>query len=160
MSDNTLKIYTDGACSRNGTLLSMGGIGIFCEEFFVSEKFPYNNPTNQRAELLAILTAIEMLIEENLLEKYENICIFSDSMYSINCCTKWIHKWINNDWKVKNKQIKNREFIEPIYKYLQKYQNIELKHIKAHTNKTDEDSIGNRKADNLAVSGIKNINNN
>ena len=146
-----LKIYTDGACTNNGKKTAKAGVGIYCSLFEVSEKFPFENHTNNRAELYAILYALNIVSENKLINKYEEIIIYTDSEYSINSCTKWIHKWIKNDWK---KPVKNREYIEPIYYILNESPKIKLVHVKAHTGYQDEDSIGNDKADKLAVAGV------
>ena len=146
-----LFVYTDGACQNNGRKNARAGIGIYCEHFEISEKFPYAKHTNQRAELFAILVALEMIIENKLLSKYTGVHLFTDSQYSIKCCTEWIHKWIATEWK---KPVKNREFIEPIFSILQEHSKIKLFHIKAHTGLTDQHSQGNEKADNLATQGL------
>ena len=146
----TLFIYTDGACHFNGQKKARAGIGVHCQHFDISEKFPYENPTNQRAELFAILTALELIVENKLHQKYEEINLYTDSLYSINCCTKWIHSWIKSNWK---KPIKNREFIEPVFKLLQDNPKIKLFHVKAHTGRSDIHSVGNQKADELAGKG-------
>ena len=147
-----LFIYTDGACRNNGRKNARAGIGIYCEHFERSEQFPYINQTNQRAELFAILTALEMIIENKLIGKYNEIHLFTDSQYSIKCCTEWIHKWVATKWK---KPVKNREFIEPIFTILLEHSKINLFHIKAHTGLKDEHSQGNEKADKLATMGLK-----
>ena len=108
--------------------------------------------TNQRAELYAILKSLK-LINNNI---YNNIIIYTDSQYSINCITKWIKNWIKNGWKDKNnKPIKNKDLIEPIYNICKIKQNIQFKHILAHTNLQDCHSLGNNKADILARHAIK-----
>ena len=147
-----LYVYTDGACQNNGRRNPKAGIGAYCRHFEISDPFVYENPTNQRAELFAILTALEVLRENKLNKKYEEIHIYTDSLYSINCCTKWIHKWIKTKWE---KPIKNREFIEPIFDILSTNPQISMFHIKAHTGYQDKHSVGNDMADKLAVKGIE-----
>ena len=147
-----LKIYTDGACSNNGKKTAKAGVGIHCKLFEVSEKFPFNNHTNNRAELYAILYALNIIQKNKFTKKYEEILIYTDSEYSIKSCTKWIHSWVKNNWK---KPVKNREFIEPIYSILKENPRIKLIHIKAHTGYQDEDSVGNDIADQLAVKSLK-----
>ena len=147
-----LKIYTDGACSNNGKKTAKAGVGIYCSIFEVSEKFPFENHTNNRAELYAILYALNIIIKNNYIKNYEEVIIYTDSEYSLKSCTKWIHKWIKTNWK---KPVKNREFIEPIYSILKENSRIKLVHIKAHTGFQDEDSIGNDKADELAVGSLE-----
>lgn len=146
-----INIYTDGACSNNGRINAKAGIGIYIsDDFKISERL-IGIQTNQRAELYAILKAL--LIIDIL--KYKNINIYTDSMYSINCITKWIKFWKKNKWlDKKNKPIKNRDLIENIDKIIIKYSHINFNHIQAHTNKTDIHSLNNAKVDKLAKESL------
>lgn len=89
-SKSYLHIYTDGACSKNGTKYAKAGIGVYFEgsEYKdVSERIS-GIQTNNRAELSAILKALQIV-------KYdENIIIYTDSEYAINGITgvNRIHK--------------------------------------------------------------------
>ena len=88
------------------------------------------------------------------LSKYR-VFLKTDSMYSINCVTKWVNGWMNNGWKTKSgSPVSNKDLIEPIYKYYSRY-NIILEHVDAHTGDDDYDSIGNEKADKLATNATK-----
>ena len=86
------------------------------------------------------------------MDNYSIVYIYTDSLYSINCITKWVYGWINNGWldKIK-KPVKNKDIIQPIHNIYKKYSNIHFIHIEAHTNKTDIHSLGNAKADELAT---------
>ena len=144
-----INIYTYGSCINNGKKNAKAGIGIYIsDDLQISEKLE-GKPTNQRAELYAILKSL--LIIDIL--KYSNINIYTDSMYSINCITKWVRDWKKNDWKdSKKKNVKNRDLIENIDKIYSKYNHINFIHVEAHTNKIDIHSINNDKADKLARS--------
>lgn len=150
-------VYTDGSCSNNGKINSFGGIGIYFpnrELKNVSKIFRDKICTNQKTELCAILTAIRYIISNLNMEKV-SIIIKTDSEYSINCVTKWVVGWIKNGWRTKNNTpVANKEYIQEIHKYLQKY-NIILEHVMAHTQGTDEDSIGNAYADRLATDATR-----
>ena len=144
----TITIYTDGACKNNGKKNAIAGIGVYSENVYnISEKIE-GRQTNQRAELYAILKALEL----TKIDDYSTVYIYTDSLYSINCITKWIYGWINNGWLDKKKKpVKNKNIIQPIYNIYKKYSNIRFIHIEAHTNKTDIHSLGNAKADELAT---------
>jgi len=149
----TIIVFTDGACSNNGYLNAKAGIGIH----FPNGELPdlnrvvKKNPTNQRAELYAILVAL-YYIDKKLGLADKKIIIKSDSQYSINCVTKWVNGWKKNGWLKKDgAKVKNKEIISRIDHYLQNY-DVEFEHVKAHTSGTDPDSVGNRMADKLAVS--------
>ena len=144
----TITIYTDGACKNNGKKNAIAGIGVYCENVYnISEKIE-GRQTNQRAELYAILKALEL----TKIDDYSTVYIYTDSLYSINCITKWVYGWINNGWLDKKKKpVKNKDIIQPIHHIYKKYSNIRFIHIEAHTNKTDIHSLGNAKADELAT---------
>jgi ribonuclease HI len=151
---NKLIIFTDGACINNGKQNAKAGYGIHFpnnELNDISEHFINSPITNQRAELYAILIALEKI--KNI-SNNNNIELYTDSQYSIDCLTKWVKTWTRNGWKSKfNKPVKNQDIIKSIVNILNNY-NISFHHVKAHTNKTDFISICNAKADKLATSGI------
>lgn len=150
INDSDLVIYTDGACSNNGKANAKAGIGI---HFSKRNNTPYNDtsqaftdkPTNQRAELKAILVALQIV--QNYSHK---IIIYTDSEYSINCVTKWFPNWVKQN-KVDDK--KNIDLIKPIYRYLRAL-SIEFRHINSHTGLQDEHSLGNEEADRLANAAL------
>mgnify|MGYP001454451957 CR=1 FL=1 len=150
-------VYTDGSCSKNGKYGAIGGIGIhFPNEELedISKVFRLGCCTNQRTELYAILTALRYVHQNFDLKKYQ-IHIKTDSRYSIDSITKWVKGWIKNGWKTKNNTpVANRELIETIYKYYQKY-DVKLSHVSAHTGYNDPDSLGNAEADRLATKATK-----
>lgn len=161
-SKKTVVVYTDGSCSGNGRDDSVGGIGIhFPNEELddISKVFDLGNVTNQRTELYAILIALRY-INKNIGLENCRVLIKSDSKYSIDCVTKWVKNWVKNGWKTKEgKPVMNREFIEPIYKYVSTY-DIIFEHVSAHTNGDDEDSLANAIADDLATKATKRANSN
>jgi len=156
LEKDDLIIFTDGACSGNGKAYAKGGYGVYFpynEYPDVSEPFLIKPITNQRAELYAILTALKMI--EHDTDKYENIKIYSDSQYSINCLTNWINNWKKNNWMTSNgKPVMNREFIIPASEIIDKSGNIIFEHIRSHTKKDDFFSIGNAMVDQLATAGV------
>ena len=148
-----LYIYTDGACVNNGKKNAKAKIGVYSENIFNISERVVGHQTNQRAELYAILKALQLTD----INEYDSIHLYTDSMYSINCLTKWIYKWINNSWlDFKKKPVKNKDIILQIYNILYNRTNIHLHHlyVYSHTNKTDIHSLGNSKADDLARKSI------
>ena len=152
---NTIIIYTDGACSNNGSKLAKAGIGIHFSKRNkikfddVSESFVAtdgNKVTNQRAELYAILKALRITKEIT-----NHIIIYTDSEYSINCVMRWFASWVSKN-KVDEK--KNIDLIRPIHQYY-RATNFEFRHIKSHTGLQDEHSLGNEMADKLATHQLK-----
>ncbi len=150
-----IKVFTDGSSLDNASKVSYGGIGIYFpnkELDDISEHFLIRPVTNQRAELYAIYTALDKITNG---VKFDTITIYTDSDYSIKSLTVWINNWKKNGWKGSSgKPVKNRDIIEPIHEIMQKYPNqIKFIHVRSHTGKKDFDSVGNDKADKLAVAG-------
>lgn len=151
-----INVFTDGSrILKNNTFY--GGYGIyFGENDHRNISTPYNDGeiTNNRAELFAILEALNIL--KNEIEKGEKINIFTDSEYSFKSVTIWYKKWEQNGWKDNNGNIrKNLDYIKPISNILNNHTNISIKHIYSHTGKKDYYSLGNEEADKLAVTGAK-----
>jgi len=145
--DKTIYVYTDGSCINNGKPYAKAGIGVFFgvnDPRNVSERIE-GKQSNNTAELKAIIRAIHLL--DTNISLGHKIIIYSDSDYSIKCATTYGRKMHNLNWK---KPIPNRDLVKRLYKLYNKYSNVELKHIRAHTGKQDKHSIGNDWADRLA----------
>ena len=140
-------VYTDGACSNNGSSIARAGFGVYFGENDsrnVSKKVE-GKQTNNVAELSAIIEVSDILKKELRLGYL--IEIWTDSEYSIKCCTNYGKKQDDNGWE---KNIKNKKLVKKAYTTFKKYSNVEFKYIKAHTDKKDIHSIGNDQADKLA----------
>ena len=74
--------------------------------------------------------------------------IYSDSMYAIRCCTSYGLKNYKNGW---NKDIPNKKLVRKAFEKCYQKSNIRFTYVPAHTNETDEHSIGNDKADKLRI---------
>ena len=74
IDENTTTIYTDGACSHNGSKKARMGIGVYFNKRNkinmddISKSLFLDNPTNNRAELSAIKEAL-MVCKENNIKK-------------------------------------------------------------------------------------------
>ena len=152
ISTDDIIIYTDGACRNNGYKNAKAGIGI---HFSIKNKIHFDdvserftdNPTNQRAELNAILEALRLTKDLcSTKDVSHRIIIYTDSEYSINCITKWFYNW-NKQGKLDKK--KNIDLIQPAHLYY-RHRRIEFRHINSHTGLQDEHSLGNEEADRLA----------
>lgn len=166
-----IDIFTDGACCKQGTSKANGGIGIHVpisginiscslnEYYKNNSKFECKH-TNQRAELLAIYESLVYIINDKTNTQFR---IITDSMYSINCLTKWCNKWKLNGWITsKNESVLNVDIIKPSISLIDDIRNIgktiEFIHVKGHQTIRDSmdnyqkyKAIGNIKADKLAT---------
>jgi len=152
VNKKNINVFTDGSCTANGKNNAKAGIGIhFPDKDLddISEPFILKPITNQRAELYAIKTAIDKVINNF---EFDKLTIYSDSLYSIKCLSVWMNKWEKNNWKTANrKPVKNIDIIMPLNNILKKYkEKIVFKHVKAHTKKEDYESLCNAIADKLA----------
>lgn len=100
-------IYTDGACSHNGTW--QGGWGVVVvkgdeviHQFGGSEK----ETTNNRMEMMAFIGALKYLDEHGLKGK-----IYTDSAYVMNAFKQdWVTNWKRNGWRNSKKEpVKNQD---------------------------------------------------
>ncbi|KJV75867.1 ribonuclease H [Orientia tsutsugamushi] len=136
-----VKIYTDGACSGNP---GPGGWGVYLS-YKNHERKVYGsniNTTNNRMELTATIEALWLLKHRCKVELY------TDSQYVQMGITKWIKKWIKNNWKTSNKQLVcNVDLWQSLYTLIQKHQ-VSWHWVRGHSG-----NIGNEIADKLATNG-------
>ncbi|KAF6821317.1 RNAse h domain protein [Colletotrichum sojae] len=159
-------IYTDGSCLGNGNSAggepAAAGVGVYFgdhDKRNISEPLEGGVQTNQRAELTALLRALECIP----ITKPSHI--WTDSSYSMNCVTKWYKVWEQNGWKaqltnedrkmnIKDKEVKNRDLVEAIRRKISERDTIgtltDIQWVKGHGK-----SYGNIAADRLAVAGAK-----
>lgn len=140
-----IEIYCDGACKSNGTKEAVAGIGIYWgpeNKRNVSRRFDLDNPTNQRAELLAAAVAVESIDDS------EEYVIVTDSKYTINCASVWHFKWAKMNWmSSKNKPVLNKDLITRLLAAC-KGKKVSWKHVRGH-----KGVAGNEHADTLANAG-------
>jgi ribonuclease HI len=144
-------LYTDGACSKNGSTDAKAGIGIYFgpdDPRNISKRID-GKQTNNTAELTAIIEAYP-IIEQDILSG-KSICIVSDSEYAIRCVTSYGEKCAKKGW---NLDMPNKELVKEIYELYKNVKNISFIHIRAHTGNTDIHSLGNAGADELANRAI------
>jgi len=143
-------IYSDGACKGNPGP-SGSGLAIYRGEDDPIIKYgDYDsNGTNNTAELLAMLAALNEAVKE--LKEVGSVSIKSDSQYSINCVTKWAKGWESKNWTKKGGEIKNLELIKKCYfLYEEITENCDISYVKAHSG-----IEGNELADRAAGCAIK-----
>lgn len=144
-----IEVYTDGAASANGKgARAKAGWGVYFPEFdHISEscRLDGSEQTNNRAELMAIIRAIQLNPDPKA-----QLHIFTDSQYSINCLTDWQFKWRRNKWKRgANEDVKNKDLIRLCEFEIRKCAHRPIiSYVKGHSS-----NKGNREADRLAVLG-------
>ncbi len=122
----TLTMYVDGGCRRNGYAGAIGAaacviMGRGGRTQTWTQKLPLYDPqpTNQRAELEAIILALEQGWEKYqrlVKDPYMAVTIFTDSKYALGCMTQWKQKWLNNNFtNCTGYDVANRDLIEIAY---------------------------------------------
>ena len=118
-----MEFYVDGGCRGNGNTGAIGAAACILKtrygsSFCETRALPRYSvvPTNQRAEITAIIIALEWA-----LRKYQeldtsprlDVRIHSDSRYAIGCMSQWIYKWTRNGWlNAAGYEVANRDLIE------------------------------------------------
>ncbi|KAJ5776004.1 uncharacterized protein N7511_001015 [Penicillium nucicola] len=166
-----LRIYTDGSSLRNGTPLASAGVGVYfgpddqrfvyprarcLDHFLIRLTYPSRNvseplkgarQTNQRAELTAILRAIDIA------PRHRDVTIITDSRYAIDCVTVWFVNWRRNNWMTRDKKpVENKDLVESILVKIEERNDLKVKTLFEWVKGHNKDH-GNEEADRLAVKG-------
>ena len=118
-----MEFFVDGACRGNGQPGAIGAAAAVrrYRDGSVANRTrrltTYNyNATNQRAEILAIILALEWAMD--IYEDLDNspsidVTIHSDSKYAVNCMNQWLTKWSNNGWTTSaGGSVANRDILQ------------------------------------------------
>jgi ribonuclease HI len=166
------KIFTDGSNTDQAkTLLNKhlrrGGIGIYHPDSNtqLAEPFPFENPSNIRAEWWAAIRALQWVLEitKNLNENEQKkikVFLYIDCQNVIDSMTKWVTGWKKKGWKkADGKPVLNKELIVQLDNIISnKLPLTTFVKVKAHQAKPkDQKSLwlwnGNYIADKLAEEG-------
>ena len=135
----TVTIYTDGACSGNpgpGGWAAILRYGRSVKELSGGE----HETTNNRMELMAVISALEALKERCAVE------LWSDSQYVVNALNNgWLRDWKRRGWKRRDGELKNPELWQRLDELLA------LHTVSAHWVKGHADNEYNNRCDALAV---------
>ncbi|MDR2205531.1 MAG: ribonuclease HI [Flavobacteriaceae bacterium] len=137
-----IEIFTDGACSGNP---GKGGYGILMRipEKDYSKTFSqgFRKTTNNRMELLAVITALE-----NIKTEGHEIHIFTDSQYVSEAINQnWIFSWAKKGFQ----KVKNPDLWKRFYPLMKKY-NPKFHWIKGHSGHPENEMV-----DELAVNAAQ-----
>lgn len=142
MQTPQVHIYTDGAARGNP---GPGGYGIIME--WVGKPYKkefsqgFKHTTNNRMELLAVISALKKLKKEDL-----NILVFTDSKYVADAVEKgWVFNWERKGFKDR----KNADLWQEFLKEFRKHK-VRFKWIRGHN-----DHPQNERCDQLAVAASK-----
>lgn len=152
-----MRVFTDGACSHNGRPGAKAGFAVWFPDhpdLSCAERIPDGHAqTNQRAELAAIRRAVQVLETHGFCT--DDLQIYTDSKYSIDCLTNWLPGWISRGWKTADgKDVLHQDLIKDASARLSKFKSYRFIHVKAHTGGADELSRHNDRVDRMARATI------
>lgn len=155
MSGEDIVCFTDGSCIGNGKTNPRGAYAVVWPEYKqLNQVKILEGPiqTNNRAEISALILAIDIMDSTLDINKEKTLVVYSDSMLLINTVMKWMDTWKKKDWKKSTgDQVMNLDLIKRIDQ-LKSKRKIILRHVKAHSKKTDWMSVHNSLADDMARS--------
>jgi len=147
MSQQTIQIYTDGACQSNP---GPGGWGAI---ILAPDRPPHKinggekSTTNNQMELIAVIKALDSIEKTK-----DKIVLYTDSKYVMEGITSWINKWKQKDWKTSlNTPVKNQVLWQELDASIQSL-NIQWEWVKGHAG-----NQWNEVADQLARSAVPSI---
>lgn len=126
-------IYTDGSAKGNGKAINTGGWSYVVvsddDKYITSVSGIENNTTNNRMELMAIISAVEKYGKDNPIP-----VICSDSSYCINTFTNWMFSWASNGWKNSSKKTpENMDLIMKYYNMINNGYKVDFVKVEGHT---------------------------
>ncbi|TKR93353.1 hypothetical protein L596_007827 [Steinernema carpocapsae] len=150
--DGVPVVYTDGACSSNGRKNARAGYGVYWGDDHpdnVSKPLEGSAATNNRAELQAVVVALQQAVAKDL----PRLTIKTDSQLIVKSTNQWMQGWKRKGWVTSNGQaVANQDLLKEIDKLMgQVHTNIE--HVRGHAG-----VHGNEMADQLAVAGAERYN--
>jgi ribonuclease HI len=160
-----MHIFCDGACKNNGQKGAVGGwaYAVWSERptgeplTAAADRLQLGPkgevPTNQRAELKALLEALQYA------NGYPKSIIYTDSLYSLNCTTKWGPAWKKAGWtRSSGEPLQNLDLIKPLVDLYGSLKNrVEIKHVRGHQTNSSAEAWGNNWVDRAAVAGSQGI---
>lgn len=140
-------VYTDGACSGNPG--PGGWAWAIAPRGDHSDSGAEPATTNQRMELLAVLSALRTLGGEP-----GPIEVVSDSQYVVKCFTEgWWEGWLRRGWKNSQRApVANRDLWEPLIAIVRERGDVSFRWVRGHTGDPMNELV-----DALAVAAIQHV---
>jgi ribonuclease HI len=140
--ENTVELFTDGACSGNpgpggwGAILRWRGTD---KELYGGEE----NTTNNRMEALAVIQGLKTLT------KPSNVTVYTDSTYVQKGMTEWLEGWKAKGYKVKGGGLRVNHDLWRELDTLNQTHTVSWQWVKGHSGHPE-----NERADELARQGV------
>ena len=140
--NNTVVIYTDGACSGNPGPGGWGSVLIYNGH---RRELSGGDPstTNNRMEMTAVIEALDAL------KRSCKIIIHTDSTYVMKGMTEWMDNWKRRGWKTADrKPVKNVDLWQRLDQAMARH-DVEWRWVRGHSGVPE-----NERADELARGAI------
>ncbi|HBD24654.1 MAG: ribonuclease HI [Candidatus Zambryskibacteria bacterium RIFOXYD1_FULL_40_13] len=135
-----ITIFTDGSARGNPGPGGWGAI-VITDESVTEMGGRESHTTNNRMELMAVISALELTLDER------EIILYTDSAYVVNGITRWVIGWKKNKWKTSQKEdVLNKDLWERLDE-ARKHKTIDWRLIKGHSG-----TAGNERCDIIATS--------
>jgi ribonuclease HI len=142
-------IFTDGSSRGNPGPGGWGAV-VVANQRVVELGGGEAHTTNNRMEMQAVISALNFLIEYELLTLNYKCVVYTDSAYVINGITKWVKGWKARGWlTLQKEQVLNRDLWEKMSYLLEDMpgdEKIQWKLLKGHVG-----VAGNEKCDEIAT---------
>ena len=143
--EKDIKVYTDGSCKKSAGI-GFGGwsyIIVIDDVIHRYESGGEAHSTNQRMELMAAINALKFL---DTMRLKQEVVLYSDSAYLINCANdQWYKDWQKNGWlNSRGKEVSNEDLWRILIPYFN-HPKIFFRHILGHNG-----NIFNERCDKLA----------
>jgi ribonuclease HI len=155
ITDTSLVIYTDGACSGNPGPGGWGTIVLLPGSHVVELGSGEISTTNNQMELTAVIEGLSYINQKVNSGEVEKVFIFTDSVYVIRGITQWIFGWMRSGWKNKEGQdIANQAHWLRLHKIVSELKtkkiSLDWNYIRGH-----QGDKGNERCDQIAVAFSK-----
>lgn len=135
--ENTLAVFSDGACRGNP---GPGGWGVICQDVEGSLVFQSSGfepqTTNNRMELAGAIYGLKMILDlEDYPKSHEtHVELFSDSKYVVDGILKWVPGWKNRGWKKADKKTpENLDLWQELDDLCAKFSQVGFHWVKGHS---------------------------
>lgn len=140
----SVKIYTDGACSKNP---GPGGYGVILKYGSKVKELSagFKKTTNNRMELKAIIAGLSALKEKC------QVTVYSDSKYVVDAVVKnWAQRWKKNNWyRNKDEKALNPDLWQELLNLIDQHV-VKFEWVKGHAGHKE-----NERCDKIAVKAAK-----
>ena len=121
-------VFTDGACEPNPGQGGWGAVKVINGQVIEERHGQEQQTTNNRMELQALIDGYKML------NKNEELPVYSDSELCVNTINKWAAAWKRNGWTrgKKREEIKNLDLVQELYALAQSHPRAGLQWIRGH----------------------------